>query len=309
MQQNNSNLVSVIIPTHNRAEYLIETINTVLSQTYKNLEIIVINDYSSDKTLEILNSLNIQNLHIISNKENLGAPASRNIGINSCKGSYIAFIDDDDLWYPNKIELQLNQLIQKPEIDCIFCEHKYILEGRSFYPDIIDYNNSLGKTIITRSLGSFSLPLIRKSCIDEIGLLDINFESCQDWDYWIRISQKFNIDKLPQCLVERNIGNDQITSNIRKKINGREYLLNKHSSLISQYPSIKNIHLNRLGSLNVLDGNYTAARDYFIKAFKTYPYSPKTIIHLMLSYISTKFHKSLIQKYGIHRYETVTLYH
>ena len=309
MQQDNLNLVSVIIPTYNRAEHLRETINTVLNQTYKDLEIIVINDYSSDKTSEILNSFNIPNLYIINNKENLGAPASRNIGINSCNGSYIAFIDDDDLWYPKKIELQLNHLIQNPHIDCIFCEYKYILEGRSFNPDIIDYKSSLVKMILTRSLGSFSLPLIRKSCIDEIGLLDINFESCQDWDYWIRISQKFNIEKLSECLVERNIGNDQITANISKKIKGRKYLLNKHSSIISRYPSIENIHLNRLGSLNVLDDNYDTAREYFIKAFKIYPFSPKTIIHLMLSYISTKFHKLLINKYGIRRYETVSHYH
>jgi len=309
MQQDNLNLVSVIIPTYNRAGHLKKTIDTVLNQTYKNLEIIVINDYSSDATSEILNSFNLPNLYIINNKENLGAPASRNIGIKRCSGNYIAFIDDDDLWYPKKIELQLNHLIQNPHIDCIFCEYKYILNSMSFYPNIIDYKSSLGKTILTRSLGSFSLPLIRKSCIDATGLLDINFVSCQDWDYWIRISQKFKIEKLSEYLVERNISNDQITADIRKKIKGREYLLNKHSSLISRYPSIESIHLNRLGSLNVLEGNYTAARDYFIKAFKTYPFSPKTIMHLMLSYISTKFHKFLIQKHGIHSYESVSHYH
>ena len=309
MQQFNLNLVSVIIPTYNRVNSLTDSLTSITNQTYKNIELIVVDDNSLDNTKEIICSLEIPNLKFLTHEKNLGAPAARNSGIKNCTGDFIAFMDDDDMWHPEKIERQLNYLIQNPEADAVFCEFKYVLKNKFYYPDKIMFDNNLLDLSLNRSLGSFSLPLIRKNCIDVTGLIDINLPSCQDWDYWIRLVQNFNLKKISDCLVTRNLSKDQITSDINKKIKGREYLLNKHWDLISKYPVIENMHLSRLGSLNTLAGNTKAAKDYFLKSFKTYPYSISTIIHIFLSYFSSNLHKYLINRFGIHKYGNINHYH
>jgi len=309
MQQFNSNLVSVIIPTYNRVNSLTDSLTSITNQTYKNIELIVVDDNSSDNTKEIIFSLEIPNLKFLTHEKNLGAPAARNTGIKNCTGDFIAFMDDDDMWHPEKIERQLNYLIQNPEADAVFCEFKYVLKNKFYYPDKIMFDNNLLDLSLNRSLGSFSLPLIKKNCIDVTGLIDINLPSCQDWDYWIRLVQNFNLKKISDCLVTRKLSKDQITSDINKKIKGREYLLNKHWDLISKYPVIENMHLSRLGSLNTLAGNTKAAKDYFLKSFKTYPYSISTIIHIFLSYFSSNLHKYLINRFGIHKYGNINHYH
>jgi len=309
MQQFNSNLVSVIIPTYNRVNSLTDSLTSITNQTYKNIELIVVDDNSSDNTKEIIFSLEIPNLKFLTHEKNLGAPAARNTGIKNCTGDFIAFMDDDDMWHPEKIERQLNYLIQNPEADAVFCEFKYVLKNKFYYPDKIMFDNNLLDLSLNRSLGSFSLPLIKKYCIDVTGLIDINLPSCQDWDYWIRLVQNFNLKKISDCLVTRKLSKDQITSDINKKIKGREYLLNKHWDLISKYPVIENMHLSRLGSLNTLAGNTKAAKDYFLKSFKTYPYSISTIIHIFLSYFSSNLHKYLINRFGIHKYGNINHYH
>ena len=309
MQHFNSNLVSVIIPTYNRVNSLTDSLTSITNQTYKNIELIVVDDNSLDNTKEIICSLEIPNLKFLTHEKNLGAPAARNTGIKNCTGDFIAFMDDDDMWHPEKIERQLNYLIQNPEADAVFCEFKYVLKNKFYYPDKIMFDNNLLDLSLNRSLGSFSLPLIKKNCIDVTGLIDINLPSCQDWDYWIRLVQNFNLKKISDCLVTRNLSKGQITSDINKKIKGREYLLNKHWDLISKYPVIENMHLSRLGSLNTLAGNTKAAKDYFLKSFKTYPYSISTIIHIFLSYFSSNLHKYLINRFGIHKYGNINHYH
>jgi len=100
-------LVSVIIPTYNRKALLDIAINSVLNQTYQNFEIIIVDDNSNDGTDNYINKINHDNIQYIKNKETMYAPKSRNIGISHSKGDLIAFLDDDDEWYPDKLEKQV----------------------------------------------------------------------------------------------------------------------------------------------------------------------------------------------------------
>lgn len=101
-------LVSIIVPTYNDEKYISETINSILSQTYKNFEIIVVDDCSTDKTVVILDSFNDPRIRIFKNSSNMGTAYSRNLAIRESKGEYIAFLDGDDLWDVNKLEHQLD---------------------------------------------------------------------------------------------------------------------------------------------------------------------------------------------------------
>ena len=113
-------LISVIIPTFNRVDLLKNAINSVLTQTYSNIEIIVIDDNSNDKTESLIKNLNDNRINYIKNKENLKAPLCRNIGINISRGEFIAFLDDDDIWYPNKLEEQI-KLFDNSNVGLVYC--------------------------------------------------------------------------------------------------------------------------------------------------------------------------------------------
>ena len=100
-------LVSIIIPTHNRKEFLIKALDSVLNQTYRNIEVIIIDDASTDGTGDLILSYNDERIKYFKNSSNLYAAESRNIGIQNSNGNFIAFLDDDDIWLPEKLEQQI----------------------------------------------------------------------------------------------------------------------------------------------------------------------------------------------------------
>lgn len=169
-------LVSVIIPTFNVEKYIERTINCVLSQTYKQIEIVVIDDCSSDKTKEIMLDLAKKHSNVVFavQDENKGAAEARNKGLLMAKGQYIAFLDSDDLWEPSKIEHQIGVMINN---DCAFCyctydfidEQDRQLKGPIKIKEKTTYRDLLTKTMIStptvvvdrKKLGDFLMPLRR----------------------------------------------------------------------------------------------------------------------------------------------------
>lgn len=109
---NNCPLVSVVVPTYNDSKFIKEAISSIVQQTYDNLEIIIVDDFSSDNTIHIIESFKDKRIKIIRNESNKGAAYSRNIGIKNCTGEYIAFLDGDDIWNLNKIEEQINFMLK-----------------------------------------------------------------------------------------------------------------------------------------------------------------------------------------------------
>ncbi len=185
--------VSVIIPTYQRAHLVSQTIESVLAQTYTDYEIIVVNDGSPDNTKEVLASFGDQ-ITVI-HQENQGLSAARNAAIMAARGRYIAFVDDDDLWLPNKLEKQIACLESNPNIGLVYSDvfsfneegvfgepwlkasppppvlHSWILFVRNFIPVL---------TVV-----------VRRECLDEVGLFDQAMVPCDDYDMWLRIIEKF----------------------------------------------------------------------------------------------------------------------
>ena len=117
---NNTDLISVIIPTYNRAHLIKRSAQSVLNQTYKNLELIIVDDGSTDNTKEVIDSLNDERIVYVK-QENHGVSSARNTGINVANGKYIAFQDSDDIWHSDKLEKQINTLKQN-NADIVFCK-------------------------------------------------------------------------------------------------------------------------------------------------------------------------------------------
>lgn len=147
-------LISIIIPVYNAEKFLDETVNTVLNQTYKNFELILVNDGSKDKSVDVIKKYNDKRIKLIDNKNNKGAALSRNDGIRKAKGRYICFLDADDLWNKEKLEKQINFMKEK---ECAFSFTGYefanengIPNGKKvFIPKKLNYKSALKNTTIS----------------------------------------------------------------------------------------------------------------------------------------------------------------
>ena len=187
--------VSVIIPTFNYASFLEECLQSVLNQSYKNLEIIVIDDGSTDNTKNVINKYSNRINYIYQN--NSGLSAARNTGIKNARGDLIQFLDSDDLLHSHSIEERVN-FLSESGANCVVCKNKtFSNTNPSGIPSINGswkmFSNNLDIHLCFFNIAPPHSFLIKKSVIDEIGLFDINLKACEDYDYWIRLLENKHI--------------------------------------------------------------------------------------------------------------------
>lgn len=200
-------LVSVIIPTFNRANFIERAIRSVLAQTYRNIEVVVIDDGSSDATQEIVSKYEEIKYFKI---ENSGVSFARNFGVSKCLGGYIAFLDSDDEWVPDKIELQLNYLSENPSVKIVYANEKWIRNNGVVQKK--KHHEKLTGLIFSKCLDQCfigpSSVLMEKSLFDSSGGFDAGYEVCEDFELWLRISFKNYIGLVDQELVIKYGGHD-----------------------------------------------------------------------------------------------------
>jgi glycosyltransferase involved in cell wall biosynthesis len=185
--------VSVIIPTYNRKNRLIKTINSVLAQDYKNYEIIIIDDGSTDGTANFIKEIFPQ--VVLLEQENQGVSAARNLGIKAAQGNWIAFLDSDDLWHSNKLSQQINHLKKNPQYHICHSEEIWIKNGIRINPK--KKHQKVAGNIYHKSIElcfiSMSTVILKKEIFTKIGLFDINLPACEDYDLWLRITALYPI--------------------------------------------------------------------------------------------------------------------
>ncbi|WP_414754035.1 glycosyltransferase family 2 protein [Anabaena sp. CCY 9910] len=192
--------ISVIIPAYNAERTILETISSVQQQTFSDFELIIINDGSTDRTLELIQNIQDERLKIFS-YENGGLPVARNRGISLASGEFIAFLDADDLWTPDKLELQLTALQQNPEAGVAYSWTYFMDEqGKSSIPGVSLFfeGDVQANLLVNNFLASGSNPLVRKQAIESVGEFDSNYTACEDWDYWLRLSAAWNFVVVPK---------------------------------------------------------------------------------------------------------------
>lgn len=186
-------LVSAIITTHNRKALLLRAINSVFSQTYKTIELIVVDDHSDDGTSEICKGSRINYIYI-SKEESKGGNYARNIGIKASQGEYCAFLDDDDYWLPTKIEKQVS-LIEKMGCDLVHCGRRLeIIRNEGVYyrdmPPEPSHYGDMRKKILFTICTTTSCILVKRHALIDIGYFDENLKSWQEYELTIRLSQR-----------------------------------------------------------------------------------------------------------------------
>ena len=231
---NNTPLVSVIIPTYNRANLIKRSVDSVLNQTYKNFEIIIIDDGSTDNTEKIISSINDPRI-VYLKQENHGASTARNKGIEIAKGEFIAFQDSDDVWHFDKLEKQVIAL-QNNNADVVFCK---MFAFGNLRKRIVSNNfkqGFLGKK--TLPLGISTQSLLGRRNIFINFYFDSNTEPIEDFELLLRINQNFSIYCIDEPLVDYYSQDNSISNKSYTKFKSFELILNKHKEILKNADSL-----------------------------------------------------------------------
>ena len=234
-------LVSAIITTHNRKEQVIKAIESVIRQTYGKIELIVVDDASDKESSDYLRKLASKKGYkyiYISSDESKGGNHARNVGIAVSSGEYIAFLDDDDQWMPEKTKKQVDCLNNNPECGLVYCGRVFkkgnrILDRTNFK---YAFDGDCSKKIFTRIIFVTSMIMIRRSLLNKIGLFDEGLRFWQEYELGIRACQETKIGLVRDYLVHYGVypgDANKLTNKLDGWIDAVNYIKSKHESLIS----------------------------------------------------------------------------
>ena len=299
MKSSENPIVSVIIPTHNAENYILETVNSVLAQDFHNLEILIIDDCSTDNTRSKLDAIISNTVKVILLAQNHGGPSKpRNVGIKAARGKYIAFCDSDDLYCPGRLKKSIDILESNPNLGLVFTnETKFdddtlkdigkFLDGyKAFWsiPKITIGPNSyyISRTDAFRTLffENFIMPsgvTVPSSIFKAVGLFDENLKNGDDRDMWFRISKNFPIAFINHIGFKYRIRTNSITSRgpmlaiyriavIRKRLND-PFLSVK---LISQANKLISENYRNIGYYFQRSNYMYLARKYYLQSIRAH---------------------------------------
>jgi glycosyltransferase involved in cell wall biosynthesis len=281
VHQTITSLVSVIIPAYNAGRYIGETIESVLSQSYPELEIIVVDDGSTDDTGKIVSSFVEKESKVkLIRQENSGVAAARNTGIRHSQGEFIAPLDADDIWYSDKISCQV-RLMRKngPDVGIVYVWNARIDEDSNLIGSATkaQYEGDVfAELLISHFLGSASSPLIRRECIEKIGGYDTRFyihyaQGCEDWDLHLRISEHYRFLVVKKFLVGYRQNPNAMSRDYKQMKSSRDlmftHLRSRHQDipnrLLSWSNSFYHLYLHKISNM---EGDKFNSFNYLIKA-------------------------------------------
>jgi glycosyltransferase involved in cell wall biosynthesis len=270
-QKSHMPFFTVVIPTYNRAELLKESIQSVLDQTFKDFELIVVDDHSTDSTKEVIESFKDERIVYILNDRGRGGAGTRNAGIFRAKGKWIAFLDDDDVWLPFKLKRQCDKIKQSDNAVGL------IYTGRAVYDfskkkeisiHVPQKEGWIQKDLFcTNYIGTFSTVAIRSEILKKIYGLDEQFASMQDIELYVRIAGISKIASVQEILSYiRHNNSDKISLNFQKKLESSLLFREKFAGQINKNPKFRHRASARVFSFAVRSGN-------FAHAFKSLPWT------------------------------------
>lgn len=235
---NSSQKVSVIIPVYNAENYISVALDSISKQTFKNYEIIIVDDGSKDNTKSIIDNYCSENISYI-HQNNKGPSAARNCGIQTAKGDYIAFLDADDVWLPSKLAIQTELLNAHRSVGLVTSGFQIIdSEGTKTATELgtnIAQCDDIVEMLIIRNImrGGPSGVLIRAECLKEVGLFDETLRGAEDRDLWLRVAQKFEIMIIENPLFQYRIHSGNSHKKIDLMKNNQMRFLKKYIGCIN----------------------------------------------------------------------------
>lgn len=282
-------LVSVIVPTYNRPERLVRSLESVADQTYENLEVIVVDDGSETPAADAVAPVRADlpyEVVVIRHDENRGANAARNTGIREASGDFIAFLDDDDEWAPSKVSRQVAAFRRaSADVGLVYTALRLVDDdGTVVRTTDASVSGDVTKQLLCRNaIGSFSCVMVRAAAAADAGPLDEAFPSWQDLDWYIRISEHWRVRPIADPLVTNHAGShDRLTDDLESLITETyPRFVRKHRPRAAAYGRLFERKMlgwaaYRIGAWYALPaGRYDTARRFLRRAIALYPFAPQ----------------------------------
>ncbi|OCQ90674.1 glycosyl transferase family A [Nostoc sp. MBR 210] len=299
--------VTVVIPAYNAMQFLPETVESVLAQTFSDLELLIVNDGSSDNIVQWANNITDERVKLIS-QENQGVSAARNTGIMQSNGEYLAFLDADDLWKPTKLEKQIRRFEEYPEAGLVYTwTHLVDAFGKPINRVLASRleGNVWKQILVANMIGNGSSAMVRRSCFETVGLFDPELSGAADRDMWIRIAVHylFAVVKEPLTLWRQHTNSmskkrQEMVKDLRRTIDKNFqsvsldllYLQNRSYSYMNLYQAWNSID----------EGNIEEAISFREQAYSNYAQ-----IRLTNNYIRLSLAILLISWFGTNGYDGV----
>jgi glycosyltransferase involved in cell wall biosynthesis len=282
MQNPEAPLVSVIIPTYNHAQFLQAAIQSVIGQTFTDWEVVVVNNYSEDNTIEVVASFDDPRIRLVNFRNNGIIAASRNYGIDLAKGRYIAFLDSDDVWYPDKLRFCVEAI--SGQADAVCHGEIWVKEGAA--PHEVYYGPrerlSYLSLLYDGNCLSTSAMVVRKSAINKVGGFSENptFVTAEDYELWLRLAKAGCVF----TLIKKILGEYRIHGGNQSKVALRNYyaevaVIEAHLASIGKEEgrrlrARRRFSLAYYGAARAMqaDGNHGAAAKLLLQSWWRYPF-------------------------------------
>lgn len=227
-------LVSIVIASYNMGQYLPQAVDSVLGQSWQNLEVIVVDDGSKDNTPQVMQTYADDPRVLYIRTDNQGQPKAKNCGLKRTKGEFIGFCDADDLWEPDKLVLQM-PLFSNPDVGVVYSEVSNIDEHNQRYEQPPVYQRHRGKVtdpLLKCNFVPFGTALIRRACVNQCGMFDEQFRMGIDWDLWLRYSLDWEFDYITERTYVYREWSGQMSTNYRGRF---EHALRILEHFVSRY--------------------------------------------------------------------------
>ncbi len=267
--------VTVIVPCYNRETTIKEAMESVLSQDYAPLDLIAVDDSSTDGTVAVLQTIDDPRLRILHNDGDRGPSQARNCGIRAATAPWIAFQDSDDVWLPGKLRRQMEALNDSNYV-AAYCgmlikadpHPDTPVQGRIPPPDISPLEGDILPSLSRGSYISTQMLVVRRDILEQIGGFDEALPALVDWELMLRVASLGPVAFIDDDLVVQRMSDNSVTHSSKKRLLAQEYILEKHKDLLARYPGVLAHHHHRLaGGYRVL-GQYAEAASFGWSAWK-----------------------------------------
>ncbi|ETW97359.1 MAG: hypothetical protein ETSY2_44780 [Candidatus Entotheonella gemina] len=293
--------VSVIIITYNRAQLLKTAMQTVFDQTFEDFELLIIDNGSPDDTENTVKSFHDPRVRYIKHAQNQGEGGARNTGVQHAEGEYIAFLDDDDEWLPNKLQLQVELLDAQPKQ--VGFVHSALI---NFYADtgeelekkrpVEAVSGKVFDRLLQENFVILSTVMARKECFDAAGPFDLSIPAGLDYDMWVRISQTYEFAYIDTPLIKYRIHRNNLGSNFGLQIRGQEAFFNKYKAYTSIPGKPNSVRYFKLGLLYGFTHDLKTARRIYLKSIRLYPLNPKPYVAFLLTFLGQRGYQNMLER-------------
>lgn len=245
-------LVSIIIPTYNRGNIIRDSIESVLNQTYGNIEIIVVDDCGTDNTKEVVESINDGRIKYIRLEKNKGAGGARNEGVKFAEGQLIAFHDSDDICMEDRIERQMEYLSEHPEFDLVYSSYIKVQDNIEYVIpvncDKVELEGDIYRKLLVRNTVGCPTILLKKDGFNDIGGFDETYSCLEDWDFIIRYSKKHLIGFIDTPLILSKYSQDGLSADSINHFKTRSRMIASYKEELERMDLFKHVVMTYFAS-------------------------------------------------------------